>query len=69
MIRYIVLILLIILGILFLMNIILNKVIKIFLRSNSSVKPKAKKPDEVIYNKEDIIVLKGEAKQSDNNEK
>jgi hypothetical protein len=51
------------------MNIILNKVIKIFLRSNSSVKPKAKKPDEVIYNKEDIIVLKGEAKQSDNNEK
>jgi hypothetical protein len=51
------------------MNIILNKVIKIFLRSNPSVKPKAKKPDEVIYNKEDIIVLKGEAKQSDNNEK
>jgi len=69
MIRYIVLILLIIFGILIIANIFANKIIKSFLKNNISEKRRSKKPDEVIFNKDDIIVLKGEAKQSDNNEK
>lgn len=66
MIRYIVLILLILLTILFLVNIILNKILKLFFGKELKNKSTNKKHNDVIYDKDGIVVLKGEGKSQKN---
>ncbi len=67
MIRYIVLILLILFSILFLINIILNKLLKLLFGKELKKESANNKHNDVIYDKEGIVVLKGEAKNKKNN--
>ncbi|MFN3306000.1 MAG: hypothetical protein ACK42Z_02300 [Candidatus Kapaibacteriota bacterium] len=67
MLRYLVLILLIVLFILVIVNVIFTKILKTFSILSSKPKRIIKSEQEVMYQDDKIIVLKGESKQEGRN--